>query len=65
MTAVLLTRMKIWWDNRAPSRSDSGANLVEYMLLLVLIAVIVVLVVTNIGTTLSHKYSDASSQLHP
>ena len=62
---AVLTRMKIWWDNRAQSRSETGANLIEYMLLLVLIAVIVVLVVTGIGQTLSTKYGDASSSLHP
>jgi Flp pilus assembly pilin Flp len=64
MDAVLLTRIKIWWDNRAPSRTEDGANLVEYVLLLVLIAVVVVLVVTNMGHVISAKYSSASVQLH-
>lgn len=40
-----------------------GANLVEYVLLLTFIAIVVMLVVSRLGTKVSTKFEQASSQL--
>jgi Flp pilus assembly pilin Flp len=42
---------------------ERGANLVEYMLLLVFIAVVVIAVVGGLGLIVSGKYSAASSSI--
>jgi Flp pilus assembly pilin Flp len=53
----------VWWKARCLPRDEGGANLVEYMLLVVLIAVVVILVITGIGGELSNKYSNASAAI--
>ena len=44
-------------------RDERGANLVEYVLLLMLIAIFVILAVSGLGSVISHKYSAASSAI--
>jgi Flp pilus assembly pilin Flp len=51
---------KAWLQARLGLRSDRGANLVEYLFLLLLIAFVVLIAVKFFGTSVSHKYSDAS-----
>lgn len=42
---------------------DEGASIVEYALLISLIALVAVIAVTAFGTSLSTEYSDIASQL--
>ena len=42
---------------------ERGANLVEYVFLLVFIALIVVIAVKALGNNVSNKFQNASSQL--
>lgn len=45
-------------------RSDIGASMVEYALLVVLIAIVALVAVALAGDTLSQTYSDISSDLN-
>lgn len=49
-----------WWASLT-ARSDRGANLAEYGILLVLIAAVVIGIVANIGDTTSGTYSDVNA----
>ncbi len=55
----LYFRMKSFFDD------ENGQALVEYGLILVLIAVVVALMLTGIGTSLSNSYSSVNSCLNP
>lgn len=46
-------------------KSDDGQGLVEYALLLVLIAVVVIAGVRSVGTTTSSVFNNINSNLHP
>ncbi len=48
---------------RTRVRDERGANLVEYALIVALIAVVVVGAVTLFGTTVQQPYSEISSNL--
>lgn len=48
---------------RSRFRSDRGASLVEYALLLVLIVLVCIAAVTALGGTTSSSYSEAVSRL--
>jgi Flp pilus assembly pilin Flp len=52
-----------WLRARFDIRSERGANLVEYVLLLTFIALVVIIIVTNLGSKVSQKFSSASSKL--
>jgi Flp pilus assembly pilin Flp len=57
-----LTRLGACIASRLPERDDDrGASLVEYALLVVLIAVVCALAVAAIGTTLNSSYSSTAS----
>lgn len=43
--------------------TDGGQTLVEYLLLLVLLAVVLVLMLTGLGTTINNTYSEINSAL--
>jgi Flp pilus assembly pilin Flp len=43
--------------------SERGANLVEYLLTLMFIAIIVIAIVKGLGGKVSERFSSASSQL--
>ena len=45
------------------SSNETGANMVEYVLLLAFIALIVIGTVKILGSTVNSKFSDANSQL--
>ena len=44
-------------------KSERGQGLVEYALILVLIAVVVVLILTNIGTQVNSVFNDVNNAL--
>ena len=60
--AYLLARE---WIASAPERvrREEGQGMVEYALILVLIAVVVILVITNVGRKTSNVFSNVSSGL--
>ena len=58
-----LSVFKAWLTAKLGVKSERGANMVEYVLILTLIALVVILVVTNLGTKVSSKFSSASSAL--
>jgi Flp pilus assembly pilin Flp len=59
------TRGQLWHARLLSlrSRNEDGGNMVEYMLLLVLIAVLLIAVVTQIGHQVSTRFSSASSAM--
>ena len=50
---------------RAKVRSERGASLVEYALLVALIAVVCIVAVTFLGKQASSTFSNVGSQLNP
>jgi Flp pilus assembly pilin Flp len=57
-----LAVLTVWLRARLGVDTQRGANLVEYVFLLVLIALVVLITVQLFGTSVSHKYSEASVQ---
>jgi Flp pilus assembly pilin Flp len=58
-----LNVFKAWLVAKLGIKNERGANLVEYVFLLVFIALVVVIAVTALGSRVSAKFSQASSQL--
>jgi Flp pilus assembly pilin Flp len=54
---------KTWLIAKLGIMDEHGANLVEYVFLLVFIALVVVIAVTALGGKVSEKFSSASTQL--
>ncbi|HEY1737079.1 MAG TPA: Flp family type IVb pilin [Acidimicrobiia bacterium] len=50
-----------WLQAKFAHRSERGANLVEYLLLLAFIAIIVLVAVKTLGGTVSSKFSSANA----
>jgi len=57
--ALLYARTRAWMA----VRREDGASLVEYALLVALIALVCIVAVTLLGTTTSHKFSQVGSSL--
>ena len=55
---------RTWIQAKLAHRSERGANLVEYLLLLAFIAIIVLVAVKTLGGTVSSKFSSANSALN-
>ena len=55
------TILKAWLTAR--TKTERGATMVEYVLILALIAIFVIAVVTQLGKSVSTKFSEASSGL--
>ena len=55
--------IKSWLTARLHIDSERGATMVEYVLILALIAILVIAVVTALGNSVSSKFSQASSGL--
>ena len=55
---------KSYLQARIAPRSERGANLVEYMLLLAFIAIIVLVAVRALGGSVSNKFNDANGSLN-
>jgi pilus assembly protein Flp/PilA len=47
------------------SRDESGQGLVEYALILLLIAIALIVAVTFLGTSLLASLNDSAQQIHP
>jgi Flp pilus assembly pilin Flp len=62
---VDITYWRAWTEHRIhqAGRGQSGANLVEYILLVAFIAIIVMVAVKVLGRTISTKFSSANSTL--
>ncbi|HZP15586.1 MAG TPA: Flp family type IVb pilin [Nocardioides sp.] len=64
-----MTLLDCWFDWVAPylrgrlGRDERGASLVEYALLVALIAVVCIVAVTLLGTNASAKFSSVASSL--
>jgi Flp pilus assembly pilin Flp len=58
-----LSVFKTWLMAKLNIKDERGANLVEYVFLLVFIALVVVIAVTALGGKVSSKFSQASSKL--
>ena len=58
-----LSVFKAWVIAKLGITDERGANLVEYVFLLVFIALVVVIAVSALGGKVSEKFSSASSQL--
>jgi Flp pilus assembly pilin Flp len=52
---------RTWIQAKLAHRSERGANLVEYLLLLAFIAIIVLVAVKTLGGTVSSKFSSANA----
>jgi pilus assembly protein Flp/PilA len=53
-----------WWSRLTRQiREERGASLVEYALLVALIAVVCIVAVSLLGTSASHKFSQVGSAL--
>jgi Flp pilus assembly pilin Flp len=59
--APALLQIRDWLAHAMRRTNDRGASLVEYALLLVLIAVVLVVAVTVLGETTSEGLSEAGS----
>jgi pilus assembly protein Flp/PilA len=55
--------LKTWLKARMNVESERGATMVEYVLILALIAILVIGVVAALGKSVSSKFSQASSGL--
>jgi Flp pilus assembly pilin Flp len=60
-----LTYWRAWISQRwqLAGAGESGANLVEYILLIAFIAIIVIIAVKVLGKTISTKFSSTNSNL--
>lgn len=57
---IQLANPTVWVHARKQSAKQSGASIVEYVLLLVLIALIAIPAVTRLGGSVKNKYLEAS-----
>ena len=58
-----LSVFKAWIMAKLNIKSERGANMVEYVLILALIALVVIAIVTALGGKVSEKFSSASAKL--
>ena len=55
--------MKLWTAIQARILSDEGASLVEYALLVALIAIVAIAAITFVGTSVSTTFVDIGDEL--
>ncbi|MCH8985781.1 MAG: Flp family type IVb pilin [Acidobacteria bacterium] len=55
--------MKLWTAIQARIASDEGASLVEYALLVALIAIVAIAAITFVGTSVSGTFNDIGSSI--
>jgi Flp pilus assembly pilin Flp len=53
---TVAVHLQAWWVSRRGTWDERGANLVEYALLIVLVALVCFAAVTLLGETVSSKY---------
>jgi pilus assembly protein Flp/PilA len=56
--------LKTWFEAKFRSDGERGASMVEYGLLLALIAVIAIVAVNALGNNVSSKFSSVTSSLN-
>lgn len=56
-----LSIIRTWLQAKLNIKSERGANLVEYLLLLAFIAIIVLVAVTALGSKVSSTYNSATN----
>ena len=61
MTSLYVFRLSAQLSDRADRRSERGANLVEYTMLIGLIALVCIAAVTVLGEAAEGPYSEISS----
>ncbi len=54
---------KLYTDLHLAAKSEKGQTIVEYALLLILVAIVVILLVQGIGLTANNVYSKTNSAL--
>lgn len=55
--------LDLWVNIQNKMKADEGASLVEYALLLVLIAVVAIVVITQVGENASSTFNDVNDAL--
>lgn len=55
-----LTIIRTWLQAKLNLKSERGANLVEYLLLLAFIAIVVLIAVKAVGSNVSTKFDSAN-----
>jgi Flp pilus assembly pilin Flp len=55
--------LPLWVKTQNKMQTDQGATLVEYALLLVLIAVVAIVIITQVGENASGAFSNANEGL--
>lgn len=59
-----VVKMMLWWQNvKASLRNENGQGMVEYGLLLALIAVAVIVVLGTMGNQLNTMFTNVSNKL--
>lgn len=61
----MLEMVKVFILSRLPGKDEEGQTLVEYALLLVLIAIVVIVMLTGVGQQVCNVFSDVNSALTP
>ena len=59
-----ITVFRAWLQARLNMKSERGANMVEYVLLLAFIALVVILAVKTLGGTVKSKFNNANTSLN-
>lgn len=58
-------QMLVWWENIKTSlRNEKGQGMVEYGLILALIAVVVIGIMTTMGTNLRTMFTNVAGNIH-
>ncbi len=63
LVAIMKNVIAPWVKARINAKSELGASLVEYALLVALIAVVCIVGITFLGTRANDKFSNVGSQL--
>ena len=58
-----VTYWKTWLQAKISTRTEKGAALVEYALLLALIAVVCIIAIGALGNSAEDKFSDVASEI--
>ena len=58
-----MSNVVAWWIRALLNRHEAGQGLVEYALIVVLIAVVSIAILTTLGTTVSSVFSQANAAL--
>ncbi|MGE5630098.1 MAG: Flp family type IVb pilin [Caulobacteraceae bacterium] len=62
---MLMKMYNIWYDIKETLKEKKGQGMVEYALIIGLIAVVVITVLTNMGTNIQGKFQEIVTKLAP